>query len=241
MFRIQRAILMAAGRGERLLPLTAQTPKPLLPVRGVPMIESMIGALRRQGITEIHVVVGYRKEDFSYLPRKYPGLTLVENPVYMQYNNISSLYAAREWLEDVLIADADQIVEDDEAVSPVYERSGYNAVYTESETREWLMQLTDGIVTSCSRTGGRSGWQLYSISRWNAGDGQMLRRKLEEVYADQKNRHLYWDDVPLFCCPDAFRLGIFRMRAGAVTEIDDLRELAAYDSAYSEFGSRYEK
>jgi len=235
--RVKRAILMAAGRGERLRPLTEQTPKPLLRVRGVPMIESMIGALRRQGITEIHVVAGYRMEQFQYLADKYPGLSLVENPVYDRYNNISSLYAAREYLEDVLIADADQIVEDDRAVAPVYARSGYNAVWTAGSTKEWLLQLRDGIVTSCSRTGGSEGWQLYSISRWTAEDGRILRERLEETYAREENRQLYWDDVPLFCCPQDFRLGIYEMERQAVTEIDTLRELAMYDSQYAAFAA----
>ena len=216
------------------MPLTARTPKPLLRVHGTPMIESMIGALRRQGITEIYVVVGYLKEAFAYLEDKYDGLTLIENPVYDRYNNISSLYAARDHLEDVLIADADQIIEDDAAVSPFYERSGYNAVYTDRPTKEWLMQTEEGIVTSCSRTGGCGGWQLYSISRWNARDGRMLRQKLEETYADEGRRNLYWDDVPLFCFPEAFRLGIFEMEAKAVTEIDDLKELAAFDADYAD-------
>lgn len=230
---IKRAILMAAGRGERLMPLTGEIPKPLIPVHGTPMIESMIGALGRQGITEIHVVVGYMADRFAYLEDKYPGVRLIPNPLYDRCNNISSLYAAREYLEDVLIADADQLVRDDSALAPAFERSGYNAVRCTGPTREWLMQTdAEGIVTSCSRTGGTEGWQLYSISRWSAADGARLRARLEEAFADENRRNLYWDDVPMFLYPGDFRLGVREMDTAAVTEIDDLHELAAEDPSY---------
>ena len=82
---------MAAGKGKRMQPLTLETPKPLIKVNGVRMIDTIIRGLHANGITEIYVVVGYLKEKFSELPSEYPGLTLIENPYWDTCNNISSL------------------------------------------------------------------------------------------------------------------------------------------------------
>ena len=232
MYYVKRAIIMAAGRGERMHPLTEKTPKPLIRVNGRRMIDSVIDALRKNGTTEIYVVTGYLKEQFKVLEEQYPGVHLIENPYYESCNNISSLYAAREHLEDCMILDGDQIIYEPSILASEFERSGYNAVWTNEETREWLMQVESGIVVSCSRTGGSHGWQLYSISRWSAEDGRRLRRHLELEFEEKKNRQIYWDDVALFCHPEEYRLGIRPMEKGDIIEIDSLEELAAADPSY---------
>lgn len=224
---------MAAGKGERMRPVTLHTPKPLVKVNGVRMIDTVIQALHQNGVTEIYVVVGWLKEQFQPLEREYPGLKLIENPWFETCNNISSLYAAREYIDDAVILDGDQIIFNPEILSPEFERSGYNAVWQEGETREWMLTVEDGVVTSCSRTGGSYAWQLYSISRWSKEDGEKLRRHLELEFELKQNRQIYWDDVALFCHPEDYRLGIREMRREDIIEIDDLRELAAMDAAYA--------
>ena len=82
MHQVKRAIIMAAGTGSRMRPITLHTPKPLIPVKGTRMIDTVIRALHQNGIHEIYVVVGYLKEQFACLPQEYPGLTLIENPWY---------------------------------------------------------------------------------------------------------------------------------------------------------------
>lgn len=233
MHTVKRAIIMAAGQGKRMQPVTLETPKPLVRVGGVRMIDTVIRGLRNQGITEIYVVVGYKKEQFSSLPREYPGLVLIENPWYDTCNNISSLYAARQHLEDVIILDGDQIIYNDAILAPEFQRSGYNAIWTDGPTNEWLMTVQDGLVTGCSRTGGCQGWQLYSISRWSAEDGLRLRQQLETEFEEKQNRQIYWDDLVMFCYPDTYQLGIREMQPGDLVEVDDLAELAALDPNYT--------
>ena len=235
MHQVNRAIIMAAGKGNRMQPVTLHTPKPLVKVNGVRMIDTVIQGLHANGIKEIYVVVGYLKEQFQCLEKEYEGLTLIENPYYDTCNNISSLYVAREHLEDVIILDGDQIIYNTEILAPEFERSGYNGVWTDEDTVEWLMTVENGIVKQCSRTGGKKGWQLYSISRWNAEDGRKLKRHLEIEFEEKENRQIYWDDVAMFCHFDDYTLGVREMKATDIVEVDDLSELAELDSNYQKY------
>ncbi len=232
MHQVKRAIIMAAGIGKRMQPITLTIPKPLVKVKGFRMIDTVIQGLHANGITEIYVVVGYLKEQFQCLETEYAGLQLIENPFYDTCNNISSLYVARDYIEDSIILDGDQIIYNQEILTPMFERSGYNAVWTDEETDEWLMTVEDGIVTHCSRTGGRKGWQLYSISRWSAEDGRKLKQHLEETFRDEEKRQLYWDDIAMFCYPEEYTLGIREMKAGDIVEVDSIQELITMDSSY---------
>lgn len=232
MHEVKRAVIVAAGTGTRMRPVTLTTPKPLVRVNGVRMIDTVIEGLHANGIYEIYVVVGYLKEQFKSLETQYPGLTLIENPFYDTCNNISSLYVAREHLEDAIILDGDQIIYHADILRPQFERSGYNCVWTDEPTKEWLLTVEAGIVTSCSRSGGQGGWQLFSISRWTAEDGRKLKAHLELEFEKKRNCQIYWDDVPMFCHPREYQLGIWEMRRGDIIEVDDLRELAALDRQY---------
>lgn len=232
MYKINKAIIMAAGKGTRMRPLTLSTPKPLVKVHEKPIIEYSIEALIENGITEIYIVIGYLKEQFYYLKDKYENITIIENDLYDKCNNISSLYLARNYISNTIILDGDQIIYNKKILTPEFEKSGYNCVWTDETTNEWLLQVENNKIKSCSRNGGTKGWQLYSISRWTDEDGKKLKKHLEIEFEQNKNINLFWDDVPMFCYPDEYDLGIFEMKKSDIIEIDSIEELKQIDTYY---------
>ena len=233
MSTVKRAVIMAAGLGNRMRPVTDTTPKPLIKVNGKRMIDTIVDALHENGIYEIYVVVGYKKEQFYGWVQDKKGITIIENNLYDQCNNISSLYAAREHIEDAVILDGDQIIYNPEILKSDFTKSGYSCVWTDEETDEWLLSVDENNkVVQCSRTGGKEGWQLYSISRWTAEDGKKLRACVELEFEQNKNNQIYWDDVAMFCHPDMFELTVYSIKKSDIVEIDNYSELCAIDSSY---------
>ena len=235
MSKVQRAIIMAAGKGKRMLPITLNTPKPLVKVNGIRMIDTVIKGLHNNGIFEIYVVAGYLKEQFYSLEKEYPGVTIIENPMFDTCNNISSLYMARDYISNAIILDGDQLIYNDKILSPEFEKSGYNAIWVDHYTDEWLMQVENGRVVSCSRNGGVCGWQLFSISRWTEEDGKKLKQHLEVDFNKNHYDQLYWDDVVMFNHFQDFDLGIKEMKFGDIIEIDNLSDLISIDDSYKKY------
>ena len=229
---VKRAIIMAAGIGKRMQPLTFDVPKPLVRVNGKRMIDTVVDALHYNGIYEIYVVVGHLKEQFYAWADGRAGIRLIENPYYENCNNISSLYVAREYLGECLILDGDQIISNQGILNRKFALSGYSAVWCDGETEEWLMTEKDGLVKSCSRVGGSHGWQLYSISRWTLEDGKRLATQVACEF-ESGNDQIYWDDVPMFCYFNDYKLSIYEMQKCDVVEIDSLKELIMMDSSYA--------
>jgi choline kinase len=90
-----KAIILAAGRGSRMKDLTDERPKCLVELRGKALLDWQLEALRAAGITEIAIVIGYKRELLANR-----GLVEFHNPRWAETNMVSSLACADEWLRD---------------------------------------------------------------------------------------------------------------------------------------------
>lgn len=100
-----KLIVLAAGQGTRLRPLTDNIPKCMVPLEGTPLLERQLATAREVGLTDLHVATGYREDVIDY-----PGIVKHFNPAYDRTNMVTSLFCAEEIMDDDLIVAYGDIV-----------------------------------------------------------------------------------------------------------------------------------
>jgi len=128
-------IILAAGKGQRLYPVTKITPKPLIKIKQKPIIEDTIEKAISAGITEILIVVGYKLEKFTYLISKYNGVKLIKNNEFSFKNNISSLFAVQKNFKNSYIIDGDVLLKTNIFQIPVTQAT-YFSQFLDGESSE---------------------------------------------------------------------------------------------------------
>ena len=229
-YRAKRAVFIAAGFGTRLVPITLNTPKPLVRVHGERIIDSLIDACLEAGIEEIIIVRGYLAEQFDQLLYKYPMIRFLENPLYNEANNISSALVARYLLSNAYVFEADLLLYNPKIIRKYHYRSDFLGIRTE-RTDDWCFDVSDGIIRE-EKVGGTDCWQMVGISYWNHDDGQKLSQDIAEIYAAPGGRERYWEQVPLVYRKNRYRVELRECTAEDVVEIDTFRELKQIDKTY---------
>ena len=229
-YRAKRAIFLAAGFGTRLVPITFNTPKPLVRVEGVRLIDGLIDACLAVGITEIYIVRGYLAEQFDQLLYKYPMIRFLENPIYNEANNIASALVARYMFSNAYVFEADLLLNNPSVIKPYHYTSDFLAFPTE-RTDDWCFTVKDGIIRE-EKLGGENCWQMVGISYWNEMDGHKLSNDIPETYNQPGGKERYWEQVPLVFCKDRYQVSVSECRKDDVLEIDTFRELKVIDRTY---------
>lgn len=231
-YRAKRAVLLAAGFGSRLLPVTVNTPKPLARVHGVRIIDRLIDAVRAAGIEDVYVVRGYLAEEFDQLLRKYPDLRFIDNPLYGKTNNISSAALACDRFANAYVFESDLFLENPTLVSRYQYRSNYLAIPVE-RTDDWCFDADeDGRIVRIAKGKDAPCWQMVGVSYWTAEDGMRLARDIPEVFAQDDGKQIFWDDVALDRKPDDYCVHVRACSEDDIVEIDDFEDLQRIDPAY---------
>lgn len=229
-YRAKRAVFIAAGFGSRLVPITFNTPKPLVRVHGNRIIDSLIDACLAAGINEIYIVRGYLAEQFDQLLYKYPMIKFLENPLYNEANNISSALVARYLLSNAYVFEADLLVSNPKIIRKYHYTSDFLAIQKD-RTDDWCFRVKDGVITE-EKVGGKNCWQMVGISYWNEADGHRLSQDIVDVYGEPGGKERYWEQVPLVYRKEHYAVEVRECFDGDVVEIDTFRELKVIDRTY---------
>lgn len=229
----KRAILLAAGFGSRMVPVTLQTPKPLVKVNGIRIIDTLIDACLAAEIEEIYIVRGYLGEQFDVLLGKYPMIRFIDNPLYDKANNISSALAVRELLSNAYVMEADLYLHNPSIITKYHDSSDFLAI-KKDKTDDWCFEVEDDIIVK-EKVGGENCWQMVGISYWTEEDGKKLAEDIAAVFNQPDGKNAYWEQVPLFYRRERYRVTVRECKNEDVVEIDTFDELKALDPSYERY------
>ena len=228
-YRVKKAVVMAAGFGSRMMPATADRPKPLVAVNGIRILDTLLDAIVAVGIQDITIVRGYKKEKFDEIVEKYPIIKFIDNDRYDKENNISSAILALNEIDDCYLCEADLYITNPEIITKYQYASNILGSYS-LETDDWSFQLDkDGHIINYQK-GNTYCWNYYGISYWTKKDSAQLRKDWSELY--ETNKDVFWEEVPLILRKENYGVEIRQCNKSDIMEIDNYYELAQLDPSY---------
>ena len=229
-YRVKRAIFLAAGFGSRLVPITLNTPKPLVRVNGTRMIDTLLDAVQAAGIEEVIIIRGYLGEQFDQLKYKYPNIRFVENPMYNESNNISSAYFVRDLFCGAYVLESDLLLKNPKLIRK-YEYSSNFLGIPVARTDDWYFRAKDGVIYE-QGVGGTDCYQMVGVSYWDEQAGKNLEKDLEEVFDSPGGRERYWEQTALLYKKENYQIRVRACKMDDIVEIDTFTELKQIDKTY---------
>ena len=228
-YKVDNAVIMAAGTASRFAPLSYEKPKALIEVRGEILLERQIRQLKDAGVPEIILVTGYMKEQFGYLGDKF-GVKLVYNPEYLTRNNNSTIRTVREYLNNTYICSSDNYFTENPFETEV-DDAYYAAEYSDGRTEEWCMtEDAEGFVDSVT-IGGQDAWYMMGHAFWNGEFSRKFLAILDDIYDLPETADMLWEKIYMQHL-DELKLRIRRYEPGVIFEFDTLDELRLFDKSY---------
>lgn len=229
-YRVKRAIFLAAGFCSRLVPITLNTPKPMVLVNGKRIIETLLDAVVKAEIEEIYIVTGYLSEQFEILKKKYPQIKFIENNMYNEANNISSAYLVRNLIKNAYVLESDLYLYNTKLIRKYEYHSNFLGYYVD-RSDDWCIEVKNGIITK-EKIGGINCYQMVGISYYDENDGQNIEKDMEEVFNSPGGKEKYWEQVILDICKKNYNIYLRECQKEDIIEIDTFNELKAIDKSY---------
>ena len=229
-YRVDSAVILAAGSATRFIPLSLEQPKGLYEVRGERLIERQIQQLQEAGIHEITIILGYKKDMFAYLGEKY-GVRLLFNPAYNVKNNIESLLVGEKYIRNSYICVCDSYFVENPFHQYEY-RTFYAGYSTETTENEMYAHIdAEGRILSMEKAEAR-GLMLLGHAFWSQAFAQ---RFFELAQADRnvgKYDTLFWEWLVkdhLDVLPPIYYK---EYAPGTIFEFDYFEQLRQFDTGY---------
>lgn len=232
-FRVDNAIIMAAGYSARCMPLSNVMPKGLFQIKGEILIEREIRQLIEAGIEQIIVVTGFLAEKFEYLKRRY-GVILLENKDFDKYNNMASLYVAQKYMKNSYILCSDNYYEENVFHKYVY-TPYYSCVYSDSYCDEFCVLKTDeNDYISDIHRGGERAWYTIGDCYFDEKFSKKFCSFMNAEWDNCQVRNMLMDDFHIRHIKD-LPLRKKERPKGSILEFDTLEEIKEFDSKFQDF------
>lgn len=229
-YRVKRAIFLAAGFGSRMVPITLNTPKPLIKVHGKRIIETLLDAVVAAEIPEIIIVRGYLGEQFEVLLHKYPNIKFIDNEMFNEANNISSAYMIKDLLENAYVLESDLVLSNPKLIRKYEYDSNFLGIQVD-RTDDWCFETKNNIITK-QKIGGIDCFQMVGISYYTKEDGKKLSMDISDVFNSPGGKEKYWDQVPLVERKQNYKISVRECQKEDIIEIDTFNELKQIDKTY---------
>ena len=200
--KIMRAILISAGKGTRLYPLTKNTPKSLLEVgEGLTLLEAQLHSLQEAGIVDVTIIVGYRAEQIEAKLHKYKkdfNINTVYNPFYDVSNNLLSVWMARHLMQDEFITiNGDDMFTADVIINLMKSKNNITMVIDEKDHYdEDDMKIIhhDGLVKEVSKQidPAKANGESVGIIKFSGHGPQIYVNILEEMVRHSENKNSFY-------------------------------------------------
>ena len=226
-----KAVILAAGLGIRLRPITDTVPKCMVPVNGIRIIDKQIDNLLLNGVDEIYVVSGYLHEVLdAHLKANYPMVQIIGNPRYDKTNNMYSLFLTEPYVkgEEFMLMNAD-VYYDANIVVGMLEGKGCSKIACDySQYMEESMKITcaDGKINHISKKISEADYDAVSIDvyRISAQDSKTLFAEVDDTILNRKDENS-WTEVAMDHIFDKTTFVPYRIQ-GRWFEIDNHEDLA---------------
>lgn len=224
-----KVIILSAGIGSRLSPLTKNVPKSMLFIDdNTTVLERTINMINKLLDTEIVVVTGFCSEQIENLVSKYDNCKTIYNPFYRVTNSIASLWFAKEYMdEDVIIINGDVVVEKElfKYILNIKEKSFVLYDSSIGADADYKVLEKNGQVVVMSKDLKETSGEYVGITVLQQKDSVKLIKKIKAMISSEQYCEWYETAIVEMIFTEKFSINAVDVSKYSWTEIDDINDL----------------